>query len=127
MFKKDSVVHSSSPIAMERRAYPRYQLTPSLEGVMHSFTLMRDRHMNAIQGEVIDISEGGLQFVTSNDLPLVSEELISIHFYWNKQRIQLTGKLAWIRQEEKENRAGMAFGSETKKSEHLLQLLNHIR
>lgn len=126
MNTKNGLSLSPSPLVIERRAFDRYTPKQTINSSLQSFSVMKDCHLYEIDGDVADISLGGLKFITKQQLSLVTEDIVNVNVVWNHESFQLTGKIVWRALDSGIYNIGIAFEKETRKSETLKQIIEDI-
>lgn len=126
MYNLECKSNSSSPLAVERRAFHRFTPKQHIYSSIKSFSVIKDRQLCEINGEIADISLGGLKFVTKQQLPFVTEDIVIIHINWGQISYELTGKIVWKVLDSGIFNIGIVFEKETRKSDALRKIIQDI-
>lgn len=110
-----------------RHDYFRYPFNPYIPATFRIQLNNEEKSMsNEGQCEILDISTGGVKFVTHLDLPVRSEILaLQLEFTIYKQPIEILGNVAWKKATEYGFEYGFEFGEDHKMYTLITEELKH--
>ena len=110
-----------------RHDYFRYPFDPYIPATFR-IQLNNEEKILSNEGpcEIIDISTGGMKFVTHLDLPVRSEILaLQLEFTIYKHPFEILGNVAWKKQTEFGFEYGFEFGEDQKVDSLITEELKH--
>ncbi len=110
-----------------RHDYFRYIFDPYIPATFRIRMNSDDQHLsNSGQCEIVDISTGGVKFVTHLDLPVRSKILaLQLEFVVFKHPFEIFGNVAWKKQTEFGFEYGFEFGEDQKVDALITEELKH--